>query len=752
MYNRTKKNKDMNNNIIKSLRRTLLCTVAAAAVTIGFTACADEVLSTQNTTAPANGYKVIIPANIGGGGTRAIAYNETENQYDATFEIAEKIFVYDITQGAASAKKNDRGGYELIFLNPDTNAKTANLVGELSFTKYDEEKWSYGEEIAPEVGDQLMLLYNDDFGFYYNRDYPGNNYQNYSCDYALAIVEITSIEDGVIKTSFASFENLQSIYRINFTGIEDGVKIKKIEIKSEKNQLVTYYYPFRKDWTEEFGVVNYIYEGEGIDPHESTFMLRYSENPNQYYDSNDSSTSGDVFSFTAYGSNGHYYFGQKEVADDLENGLYYQADVKMTDGGMAMKVTNTTTGEIYTPSTYCSVFTNTADYVAEYNGYGTCIEWYGDNDANHTLTIKNLTMNNSRDVAIAVKTYGDGSDNAKVHKLVLDGDNTLSVTGWNTSLTVQNNCSLIISSASTGTGKLNLKADEAPALGMWDDATVTIESGEVTLDGSLGLSDNNSCVIGANGKLRILTEKMYPNTTDCIKAASGYVLVTTEKDGYTVFTVTEAPPYENPKALSAVTTDDIGKIIGSDGNIHVLHWDLPEGVSPVGMIASVSSGHGLAIAMDWIKVQAETDWGGYEIRGRFSWDNSAYYNDGKTATEIFQNWATNNEVSFGTWRIPSKDEYQNMILSCRIDGDATMASDYNMISNGFRTKLKEAGVRVYNYYDYWTNTPKVYEDDEENGRYYMRFDINDDGSSIINFYHQYESSTAHIIPMLEFEF
>ena len=93
-----------------------------------------------------------------------------------------------------------------------------------------------------------------------------------------------------------------------------------------------------------------------------------------------------------------------------------------------------------------------------------------------------------------------------------------------------------------------------------------------------------------------------------------------------------------------------------------------------------------------------------------------------------------------------------MILSCRIDGDATMASDYNMISNGFRTKLKEAGVRVYNYYDYWTNTPKVYEDDEENGRYYMRFDINDDGSSIINFYHQYESSTAHIIPMLEFEF
>ncbi len=75
MYNRIKNKKDMNNNIIKSLRRTLFCTVAAAAVTIGFTACADDALVTQNTPAPANvgGYKLSIPANMGGGGTRAIA-------------------------------------------------------------------------------------------------------------------------------------------------------------------------------------------------------------------------------------------------------------------------------------------------------------------------------------------------------------------------------------------------------------------------------------------------------------------------------------------------------------------------------------------------------------------------------------------------------------------------------------------------------------------------------------------------------
>ena len=725
----------MNNNIIKSLRRTLLCTVAAAAVTIGFTACADEVLSTQNTTAPANvsGYKFSIPANMGGGGTRAIAYNDRDGYYDATFEITENIYVYDITQGAASAKKNDWGGYELIFLNPDANAKTANLVGELSFTKYDEEKREYGDEIEPQKGDELMLLYNtNDIGFYYNRDYTGRTYWNNSCDYALAIVEITDIEAGVIKTSFASFENLQSIYRINFTGIEDGVKIKKIEIKSEKNRLVTVYYPFRKDWTESFSVVNYIY-GEGIDPHESTFMLRYSENPNYYNNPDNPSTTNDVFTFTAVGSNGHYYLGQKEVTGDLENGLYYQADVKMEDGGMAMKVTDITAGVTFAPSTYYQVYTDNANYLAEYNGYGSCIKWYGGNDANHTLTIKNLTMNNSRDGAIAVKTSEYDPDNTKVHKLVLEGENTLSVAGEHTSLTVQNNCSLIIS----GTGKLTLKAPKNAALGLWNNANVTIESGEVTLDGSLG-GENNSCVIGANGKLRILTEKMYPNTTDCIKAASGYILNKTQEDGYTVYTVTEAP---EPKDLSTATTADLGSIVCSDGKVYVPNCGLPEGVSPVGMLASISSiGHGLAIAMEAIRKNSD------DYRNGFSWDNSGEANDGKTATEIFQNWATNNEVSFGTWRIPSKSDCQDMILGCRIDGDATVASDENMTSNGFGTKLVAAGICTddYFYFGTWTSTSG------QDGEIYLGTNKSENGSFVAGFYNYSFSTTTTIFPVLEF--
>ena len=294
----------MNNNIIKRLRRTLLCTVAAAAVAIGFTACADETLTTQNTTAPVNGngYKFSIPANMGGGGTRAIAYNSETGGYDATFETTEMIFVFDITQGAVSAKK-EMDWVQNCYLYPDANAKTANLVGELSFTQYDRESGNYGDAIAPAEGDELILFYNNDNDvFRYN--YNANDYYlNNSGDYALATVKITSIgEDGVIKTEPAYFENLQSIYKINFTGIGSNVKIRNINIQSEKNQLVRNYFAFSKEWPEEFGVVSYTYEGEGTDQHELTFMLRYSDNPDYYENSDNPSTSGDVFSFTALGN------------------------------------------------------------------------------------------------------------------------------------------------------------------------------------------------------------------------------------------------------------------------------------------------------------------------------------------------------------------------------------------------------------------------------------------------------------------
>ena len=141
----------MINNIIKSLRRSLFCTVAAAVVTIGFTACADDSLVTQNTPAPANvgGYKLSIPANMGGGGTRAIAYNSETGNYDATFETSDRIFVYNVTKDAEGYKiyKYDGGeSYETAFLNPDANGKTANLCGQIDAFR----SRKSGENVTPD--------------------------------------------------------------------------------------------------------------------------------------------------------------------------------------------------------------------------------------------------------------------------------------------------------------------------------------------------------------------------------------------------------------------------------------------------------------------------------------------------------------------------------------------------------------------------------------------------------------------------
>ena len=149
----------MNNNIIKSLRCTLLNTVAAAVVSIGFTACADEMFETQNSTAPTNSYKISIPASIGGGDTRAIAYNSQTDGYDATFETTDKIYVYNLTKDAGGAKKDEYGSWNITYLYPDANGKKANL-GRSWPLPWNQQTWSYIEEITPEVGDELMLFYN----------------------------------------------------------------------------------------------------------------------------------------------------------------------------------------------------------------------------------------------------------------------------------------------------------------------------------------------------------------------------------------------------------------------------------------------------------------------------------------------------------------------------------------------------------------------------------------------------------------
>lgn len=515
----------MNNNIIKSLRRSLFCIVAAAVVTIGFTACADDALVTQNTPAPANvnGYKFSIPANMGGG-TRAIAYNSETGDYDATFETSDRIFVYNVTKDAEGLKiyKYDDGEYyETAFLNPDANGKTANLCGQIDAFRT-RDSW---EIVAPEVGDELMLIYNNSSTFLdYSRNYAGGNYYlSDIADYAIASVKITSIDGGVIKTEPSSFSNPQSIYKIIFKGIGSDVKIKRVTISSEQEKLVCEYVPTDINWPNHFSPVSYIYDKEGTDQHELIFMLRFATPP--YQDTE--STSGDVISFLALGSNGHYYKGTKNVTTDLENGKYYQAEVAMEDAGLAMTLTNNTSGESVVLSnewTYMS--TKEYGYTATNTAINTSLEWYGGDQA---LTLKGVSVNsNNYNAFIDARSDYDDPDNTKVHKLVLDGVNTL-----NTGLRIGSyggESSLSISALSGG--KLDILSG---GISFGYNATLTIESGEVSVDYLSWDNDGCSVILSGDAKLRV-----GGGIYDFIKAADGYVLNTTTDGDYTVYTVTAA--------------------------------------------------------------------------------------------------------------------------------------------------------------------------------------------------------------------
>ena len=719
-------NKDMNNKIV-GLRRTMFC-IAAAVVSIGFTACSDEMYETQNATTSANGnvYKFSIPASMGKGDTRAITYNETTKEYDATFETTDLIEVYNVTKGAKSRKQSKYGGWDEVRLHPDASGKTANLVGELAFAVEHYDPWSFSE-IAPEVGDELILFYNNNYQVSFGYDYW---YEGNKPDFAMANAKIVSINDGLVKTSAASFENPQSLYKIKFTGIGSGVKIKKVIISSEQQKLVNTYAPADVERQNLFGDVTYTYEGEGVVQHEQIFMLRFADNPEK------ESSSGDVITFMVLGSNGHNYFGTKTVTTNLDNGKYYQADVAMTDAGLAMTLTNNTTGELVEVGESNNINTKDAAYTIANTGYNTSFSWSG---GEKTITLKDVSIYNASSRCLGVMYDNSSSDpDIKVHNLVLDGVNTMSVTGstgYNPCIDVQDGSSLNISA--TSTGKLILKIEsEAPALNVWYNGKMTIESGEVTVDGRLQIGDNGYCVITNSGKLRVLTQKL--KSTAGIKAASGYVLNTTTEDDYTVFTVSKAP---DPIALSAVTSNDLGKIIGSDRNVYVPNYSFPDDIKPVAMIAYISStGHGLAVAMESIR-----KYYGEGYRNGFTWDNSGDANDGKDATEIFNDWTTNNNVNFGTWRIPTKADCQNMILGCRIDGDATVASDVNMTSNGLRTKLVAAGICTDDYFGTWTNTSDGY-----GGEILFGMSKEDNGSFVSSFYNYNADSSSTIFPVLEF--
>ena len=138
-------------------------------------------------------------------------------------------------------------------------------------------------------------------------------------------------------------------------------------------------------------------------------------------------------------------------------------------------------------------------------------------------------------------------------------------------------------------------------------------------------------------------------------------------------------PADKGHALSASA---VGEIVGSDGKAYAVEDkdDLPSGVTAVAMVAYKSGSNGLAIQLNGNPVSMK-------------WAQAKTYAEGLTA------------VSGGTWRLPSKADWQNMFVGCAVSGDATVPdadSEMDPIA-GFQAKIAAAGI-TWKSGDYWTST------------------------------------------------
>ena len=102
------------------------------------------------------------------------------------------------------------------------------------------------------------------------------------------------------------------------------------------------------------------------------------------------------------------------------------------------------------------------------------------------------------------------------------------------------------------------------------------------------------------------------------------------------------------KSLTEVTASEIGWRIGSDGVAYEPTDNLPSGVSPVAMIGYISeTGHGLAIELN-------------NSPNKVSWAEAlSIATSGKTS------------IKNCTWRLPSSDDWFNILVGCAVEGDQT---------------------------------------------------------------------------------
>ena len=250
-------------------------------------------------------------------GTKALELVNEGVTLNAYWVQDEKVGVY--VNGAYAGQ---------LLATPMTDAKKATLSGTIT--------------AELQVNDAILLLYPDreDITEGSKWDYTGQNGAtptpagdlSTKYDYATATLTVTGVNGNEVTTTrVATFQNEQSIYRLDFKVNSSLRSVNWFSVSSNRNKLVTSR-SYSEGWTSAYGGVSVSLASAASSPYLS---LR-----------NENTTEADTYTFFVRDGNNDLFTGTKEIpAAKLGNGKFLAPSVDLS----AYSVTTQASGNIINP-------------------------------------------------------------------------------------------------------------------------------------------------------------------------------------------------------------------------------------------------------------------------------------------------------------------------------------------------------------------------------------------------------------------
>lgn len=677
----------MRRNSFHSIAAALL--IGAAAVSLAACSSEDNITG-ENSQQPAESqapvYQVSIPATLGGGAqTRAVEFGADGSTITTKFVNTDKVYVYNVTKGAFACDATS--SHNAVALTPSSisgDGQSCTLSGELSFYKKDGGSWS---SVTVESTDTYALFYNMSIvnsgspaysSFDYEGSYSGtkpNGANATAYDFAQATGVTMTLDGSTLKPSAnVTFTNLQPMFRqrLSFTQGSGGEgsttpTISQLTISTKNGTLVSLYKPL-SDTYERSEI--YI-DAPTIDSNGDIFLaLAFN------YDGSHSAT-GDQLILTALSDDGHVYECKKNVpTGGFVAGKYYHGT--MTLAWKEQRYAKPTVSPATEPSGY--VYEMYGSAVA-YSISGTS-KGYRFENANFTsctVTLSSLTAQFGETAFISCQ-YSDGYP-----------DMTIALSGAN-----------------------SITCDNATA--------IKYESGKVLLsgNGTLAVTVSSADYCGIEGTNYTSSSNSHATTTELdvsdALAAPGHKVTRSarsESDGKYTWTYTVAPIAS--KALSALTSGEIGWRIGSDGNAYEATGKLPSTATAEAIVAYIGTAQTGGTG-------AATCTYGLAFATADALASNCHWSDASSAVT---SWASSHAVTgisssaTSGWRFPTVDDFKYMFAGCGGGAySATLETNYTSFNSGtFTTLMPGVSGKTY-----WTGTDSsatdhAYECDFSNNRF-----------------------------------